>query len=133
MSETRTQAVSDEVSERRLARVRTLGRVLDEAFVIPGTNRRVGLDPILGILPGAGDAVGSLLSLYIIFEAYRSGAPPGLLAKMLGYVAVDTVVGSIPLVGPVFDTFWTANTWNVRLLITYLERRRSGDTEATLR
>ena len=104
-----------------MSRVRTVSHLLDEAFRVPGTNVRVGVDPILGILPVGGDAVASLLSLYIVFEGYRNGASPRLLARMLALVAVDAVVGSVPVVGPLFDSFWKANTWNARLLADHLD------------
>lgn len=104
-----------------LSRVRLVSTLLDDAIRVPGTNRSVGLDPILGILPVVGDAVASLFSLYVILESYRAGAPRRLLAKMVSLAAVDFVVGSIPVVGPVFDALWTANAWNVRLLETHLE------------
>lgn len=98
-----------------------MSRLLDDAVRIPGTDVRVGLDPVLGILPVVGDSVAGLLSAYIIFEGYRADAPATLLAKMVALVAVDTVVGSIPVLGPVFDTFWKANTWNVDMLASHLE------------
>ena len=104
-----------------LARIRTLSHLLDEAVRIPGTDIRFGLDPILGVLPVAGDSVSSLISLYIIAEGYRADAPPDLLAKMIGLAAVDFVIGSVPVIGPVFDATWKNNKWSVGLLEEYLE------------
>ncbi len=97
-------------------RVRGLSQLLDEAFRIPGTNYRIGLDPILGIVPGAGDALAALVSLYPILEAYRFGASKLTLAKMLTLVGIDAVIGSVPFIGPAFDAVWKANTWNLRTL-----------------
>lgn len=97
-----------------LRRVRTVARVLDEAFRVPGTDVRVGLDPILGIIPGVGDGVAALFSLYVVLEAAVAGVPRTTLLQMLAVVAVDAVVGSVPVVGPLFDAVWKANTWNVR-------------------
>lgn len=97
-------------------RVRGLSQLLDEAFRIPGTNYRVGLDPVLGIVPGAGDALAALASLYPILEAYRFGATKLTLAKMLILVGIDMVIGSVPLLGPGFDALWKANKWNLRTL-----------------
>lgn len=114
-----TGATSEE--EAALRRARAVGRLLDEAVRVPGTDFRVGIDPILGILPGAGDAVAAGLSLYPIVEAYRMDAPGGVLAKMVALVAVDAVVGSIPVVGPLFDAVWKANVWNVRALERHLQ------------
>jgi hypothetical protein len=104
-----------------IARIRTVSRLLDEVVRIPGTNIRIGLDPILGVLPVAGDSVAAVLSGYIILEGYRADAPPSLLAKMIALVAVDALIGSIPVLGTLFDVFWKANTWNVDLLVAHLE------------
>jgi len=106
--------------EATLKRVRTVSRLLDDAVRVPGTDFRVGIDPILGILPVAGDGVAMLLSLYPVLEAYRLGMSRTALAKMLSLVAVDAVVGSVPLLGPVFDAFWKANKWNLRTLERHL-------------
>ena len=105
-----------------LSRVRTVSHLLDDAVRVPGTDIRFGLDPILGILPVAGDSVSSLISLYIILEGYRADAPPELLAKMAGLATVDFFVGSVPVIGPVFDAVWKNNKWSVGLLEEYLEQ-----------
>lgn len=105
-----------------LERVHLVSRLLDDAFRIPGTDIRFGLDPVLGILPVAGDAVATMVSLYPVAEAYRLGVPRRTLAWMLGRIAVDAVVGSVPLVGPVFDTVWKANVRNRRTLERYVTR-----------
>ena len=107
--------------EAALERVRTVSRLLDDAVAVPGTDVRVGLDPVLGVLPVAGDAAAMLLSLYPVLEAYRLGMSRGTLAKMLVLVAVDAVIGSVPVLGPVFDAFWKANRWNLRTLERHLE------------
>jgi hypothetical protein len=109
--------------EAALRRVRRMSRLLDEAIRVPGTDVRVGLDPILGIAPVGGDAIAAVVSLYPAVEAYRLGASKGTLAKMLALVAVDAVVGSVPVVGTLFDAFWKANSWNRRTL----ERHVRGD------
>jgi hypothetical protein len=104
-----------------LRRVETVSRLLDDAVRVPGTRFRVGIDPVVGILPGAGDAVIAAISLYPLVEAYRLGVSWGTLVKMLTLVAVDAVVGSIPLIGSVFDAVWKANRWNVALLKREIE------------
>lgn len=125
MAETATAtATADRPDEATLARLRALAHLLDDAFRIPGTSVRFGLDPVVGVLPVAGDGVTTLLSLYVILEGIRLGAPAGLVAKMVAVLAVDAVVGSIPLIGPLFDARWKANAWNVRLLVDHLEARR---------
>lgn len=103
-----------------LKRARAVGQLLDSAFRLPGTDVRVGLDPILGVLPVAGDAVAAALSLYPVVEAHRHDVPKATLAKMLALVGIDAVVGSVPVLGPVFDTVWRANEWNVRTLERHL-------------
>jgi len=118
------ETVGDEATaseQAALKRVRAVSRLLDDAIPIPGTDFRVGLDPILGILPVAGDGVAMLVSLYPIVEAYRLGMSRGALAKMLALVGIDAVVGSVPVLGPVFDAFWKANKWNLRTLEDHLE------------
>ena len=99
-----------------LERVRVVTQLLDAAVRVPGTEFHIGLDPILSILPIAGDAAGAVLSLYPVFEAVRLGASWRTLATMLTLVAVDAVVGSIPVLGTVFDALWRANEWNYSLL-----------------
>lgn|GEM_PF-508182 len=96
-----------------LVRARKVGTALDDAITIPGTSFQIGLDPILGILPGAGDAVAAVGSLYIVLEAARAGVPRAKLMKMLALVAVDLVAGSVPVVGVLFDALWKSNKWNV--------------------
>ena len=83
---------------------------------MPVLGYRIGLDPLLGLVPVAGDAVAALLSLYVVFEGARAGASVPLLFLMTLLVVVDFVVGSLPLVGDLFDAVWKANAWNVRLL-----------------
>lgn len=103
-------------SLKRLKRVRRFARLLDSKFQIPGTRWRFGLDPVIGLVPGAGDAAGAALSLWIIVESGRLGAPSATLLRMLLNVLVDTLAGSIPLVGDVFDAGYKANLRNLALL-----------------
>jgi hypothetical protein len=102
-----------------LERAREASDVLDRAIEIPGLGIRIGIDPILGILPVAGDTVSLVASLYVVIEGIRAGAPAWLVAVMLTLVGIDYVVGSIPLVGTLFDAVWKANSWNVRLVERY--------------
>ena len=96
--------------------------MLDEAIRIPGTNIRIGLDALLGLLPGGGDVAAGVFSGEIILQAARAGAPTPVLGRMLGNVVLDVVVGSIPILGDVFDVAWRANSRNVRLLEAWLDR-----------
>jgi uncharacterized protein DUF4112 len=104
----------------RLKRVRLLSRLLDEQFRIPGTTYRVGLDGLLGLIPGVGDVAGALLSSYILYEAIRLGAPRTLLLRMVANIGIDTVVGAVPVVGDIFDIAWKTNKKNAALLHAYL-------------
>lgn len=109
-----------------LARLRRLSYYLDSAIAIPGTNRRIGLDPLLGLLPVAGDLSAAAVSAYIVAEAAALGAPRETVARMVLNLVVDAVFGSIPLVGDVFDAAWKANRRNVRLF----EARRADPSGA---
>jgi hypothetical protein len=95
---------------------RALARILDSAVGIPGTRFRVGLDAILGLIPGGGDVAAAALSGYIVLTAARRGVPRAVLARMLLNVLVDTAVGSVPVLGDLFDVAYKANMRNVELL-----------------
>ena len=99
-----------------LKRLQRLSRLLDSAFYIPVINYRVGLDALVGLVPGVGDVVMLAPAFYIIFEAYRLGAPTGTLARMVFNVGLETLVGAVPLLGDLFDATWKANLRNLRLL-----------------
>ena len=103
-------------SRDAVRRVRSLARLLDEAVRIPGTNVRVGLDALIGLLPVGGDLAGALLAGSAILIAQRAGAPASVLVRMAGNVAIDALVGSVPLLGDVFDVAFRANSRNARLL-----------------
>lgn len=105
------------VDEGAIERMRLVAQTLDEGIELPGTDTRVGLDPIVGILPGAGDTAAAVVSLYLIAEAARMGVSTSTLLRMLANVGVDAVVGSVPILGVVFDAFWKANTWNLELAL----------------
>ena len=108
-----------------LAKVKILAQLMDSAVEIPGLRIRVGLDALLGLLPGAGDMVSSLVSLYIVQVAHRSGVSRLTLARMTFNILCDWIVGSIPLAGDIFDIFWKANQRNVKLLLEH-ERASAG-------
>lgn len=114
--------------ERRDARdarsVRRLAWLLDDVIRIPGTNLRFGIDPLLGLLPGGGDLAGGVLSGYIILAAARAGAPPSVLVRMGANVVVDAIVGTVPLLGDLFDAGFKANRRNAALLDRYIDAPR---------
>ncbi|QLK27082.1 DUF4112 domain-containing protein [Natrinema zhouii] len=105
------------VDEAAIKRMRVVAHALDEGVPIPGTNFRVGLDPIVGILPGAGDAAAAGVSLYLVVEAARMDVSQSTLLRMLANIGVDTVIGSVPVLGVIFDAFWKANKWNLKLVL----------------
>ncbi len=100
----------------RLQRLRRVARFMDTAVEIPVIGVRVGLDPLLGLLPVAGDVLAAIISGWMLVEARRLGAPWGLIGRMLGNVALDLSVGAVPLVGDLFDVLYRANLRNVALL-----------------
>ncbi|MBI2384118.1 MAG: DUF4112 domain-containing protein [Gammaproteobacteria bacterium] len=103
---------------------RALTRALDSAVAIPGTPFRVGLDALLGLLPGLGDAVGAAMAGYLMLIAGRYGAPPSVLLRMLSNIGIDALIGAIPLAGDIFDIGWKANTRNLALLERHLAEPR---------
>jgi hypothetical protein len=102
---------------RHLRRATTL---LDDGIRLPGTSFRFGLDPILGLVPGIGDAAGAALSAVIVGEAVRQGVSRYTLARMAGNVALDAAIGTVPLLGDLFDAAWKANRRNLILLERHL-------------
>jgi hypothetical protein len=98
---------------RRLGR---LAWLLDNSIALPGTRFRIGLDAILGLVPGLGDLLGVVASAYIVRESARLGAPPSVLTRMAFNVAVEGLVGLVPIFGDVFDAVWKANQRNYALL-----------------
>ncbi len=107
-----------------LSGARTLARLLDSVARVPGTNVRFGLDPIIGLVPGIGDVAGAVLSGYLVFVGARLGATPSVLWRMVLNIAIDTIVGSIPILGDAFDVGWRSNMRNLALLERFLEEPR---------
>jgi hypothetical protein len=103
----------------QLERIRSLATVLDDAVRVPGTNVRFGLDAVLGLVPGAGDAVTGAMAAYAMVLAARLGAPPVIIARMAMNVLIDVATGTIPVLGDIFDVGWKANRKNVQLLERY--------------
>ena len=115
---------------RRLEALRQIARLLDSAFLVPGTGYRIGLDPILGLIPGLGDLASPLFSMAVLWQARDVGVPKVVQLRMIFNVAIDTIVGVIPLAGDLFDFVWKSNDKNLALLDRYAyeeHRASSGD------
>ncbi len=117
------EAADQEKLKNARQRLDRMAWILDDSIALPGTNRRFGLDPLLGLIPGAGDIIGALLSLWLVVEAARLGAPSHLLTRMLGNVLIESIVGIVPLVGDLFDFFWKANSRNRDMLSNYIDHQ----------
>ncbi|MEQ8964949.1 MAG: DUF4112 domain-containing protein [Azospirillaceae bacterium] len=107
---------------RELDRLAAIAHLLDDAFRIPGTGLRFGLDGLVGLVPVGGDLLAAGVSAAIVLWAWRLGAPVPLVARMLGNVVLDGAIGTIPVAGDLFDFGFKANRRNVALLRRYLER-----------
>jgi hypothetical protein len=110
-------------TQQSLARLEALAKLMDGAFTIPGTNIRMGLDGIIGLVPVAGDLVAGLISSYMIWEARQLGASRWVIARMTANTLLDTTIGAIPIAGDAFDVLFRANMKNMALLRRHLERR----------
>jgi len=106
------------------ARLKKLAWLLDNSITIPFLKVRIGLEGLLGLIPGIGDAVGSIISSYIVAEATRLRVPVTVLLHMSFNILLDFFIGLIPLVGDIFDFAWKANLRNVALLERYIDRPR---------
>ena len=111
----------------QLRHLETLAKLMDNQFRIPGTNFRFGLDAIIGLIPGAGDLTTFGISGFMVFIMAQNGASGAVLAKMILNVLIDTLVGSIPILGDAFDFGFKSNTKNIKLMKEhYLEGRHKG-------
>jgi hypothetical protein len=108
--------------EQRLARLDAIAKLLDVAFVVPGTNFRYGIDGLIGLIPVVGDIITTAISLWLVREARALGAPWHITARMLANVAVDGAIGLVPVAGDAFDVMFRANVRNVRMLKRWLDR-----------
>lgn len=110
----------DPASIRR--RVEAMEALLEGLFVIPGTNRRVGLDSLVGLIPVVGDLVTAGMGAWIIWEAKNLGMPKWQLARMAGHVGIDTLIGAIPFAGDLFDFLYKSNSKNLRIIRKHMDR-----------
>lgn len=129
MSTRRTESAA--LHARRVASLQRLERwatLLDTAVVVPGTGIRLGLDAVVGLLPGIGDLISALLSMVMVVEALRVRAPLWVWLRMCLNIGIDFVIGLVPVAGDVGDVFYRANTRNVRLLRRWLQASTRGES-----
>jgi hypothetical protein len=112
--------------EQRLELLRRMSRLLDSAMAVPGTSIRVGLDPILGLVPGLGDLVSPLFTMGIIWQARELGLPRVVQLRMIFNVAIDSLFGIVPVIGDLFDVAWKANDRNMALLDRYAREEHAA-------
>ena len=112
--------------EQRLAGLRRIADLLDNAFEVPGTSYRIGLDPVIGLFPVIGDLVSPLFTIGILLQARQLGVPKVVQARMLVNVTIDTLLGIVPVVGDLFDFAWKANDKNLALLELHAREERAG-------
>ncbi|RUT08567.1 hypothetical protein DSM106972_017350 [Dulcicalothrix desertica PCC 7102] len=105
-----------------LNRIRKFSRLMDTAFGIPGTKFRFGLDPIIGLVPGLGDLISTIISAYIIYLAMQFNLPQDMLGKMIFNVGLESVIGSVPFFGDLFDAFYKSNIRNLEILEQHLNQ-----------
>ena len=110
----------------RQSGVERLAWWLDSAFTVPGTRFRFGLDAVIGLIPGLGDLVGTLMSSYIVAVAAAQGIPPSVLARMAINVGIEAIVGLVPILGDLFDAAWKANQRNIRLMSQFQSSPRDA-------
>ncbi|ALC11930.1 DUF4112 domain-containing protein [Sphingopyxis sp. 113P3] len=107
-------------------RVETLEFLLERSFTIPGINRPVGLDAIVGLVPVVGDVITALMGAYLIWEARNLGMPRWKIWRMVGNLGVDTALGAIPLVGDAFDLVFRSNSRNLKIIKRHLDKHHPG-------
>lgn len=110
---------------KNLKRIRKIAILLDSAIGIPGTKFRIGLDPILGLIPGGGDVITAGISAYMIYLAARFGLRKKEIGKMIGNVAIETFIGSFPLIGDIFDAYFKSNIRNLEILEKHIENNNT--------
>jgi hypothetical protein len=103
-------------------RVEAAEKLLERSFVIPGINQPIGLDAIVGLVPVAGDAIGALMGLYLVWEARNLGMSKWQMARMLGHVGLDAALGAVPFVGDLFDFVYRSNSRNLKIIRRHLDK-----------
>ena len=112
-----------EILEEKLTRLRQLSENLDESFTIPGTNIKFGIDALIGLVPGGGDLIGGLFSLYLLRTAIKMKLPKSAILSIMFNIIIDTTIGIVPVIGDIFDIFWKSNKRNMRIIEKHLVNR----------
>ena len=105
-----------ELNEEKLLRLKLLSERLDNSIKIPGTNQKIGIDAIIGLIPILGDFIGVIFSTYIMYSGIKMGVSSKIVTKMATNIAIEFILGSIPIIGDIFDALWKANKRNVELI-----------------
>ena len=105
-----------ELNEEKLLRLKLLSERLDNSIKIPGTNQKIGIDAIIGLIPILGDFIGVIFSTYIMYSGIKMGVSSKIVKKMATNIAIEFILGSIPIIGDIFDALWKANKRNVELI-----------------
>jgi Domain of unknown function (DUF4112) len=108
---------------KSLRNLKRIARFMDAGWGIPYTRFRFGADSLIGLVPGGGDLATMLVSLYLVVKAHEMGAPKNLLLRMLGNVAIDTGIGSVPILGDIFDAMFMSNVKNMQLLTEFIKQK----------
>jgi Domain of unknown function (DUF4112) len=109
---------------KKLNRLKTIAKFMDAGWGIPFTKVRFGADSLVGLVPGIGDAGAAMVGLYIVLEARKMGVPNHLLLQMLANVAIDTGLGTIPVLGDLFDVMFKSNLKNIDLLHDFIHKNK---------
>lgn len=117
------------MNDRELDRLDRLANLMDQQFLIPGSDIRVGLDSIIGLIPGIGDTASLAVSGYIVHRAWKAGVSPLILSRMIWNIFVDWIIGIIPFFGDLFDVGWKANRRNVDMLKAHHLTRKYAQTD----
>ena len=120
MAATAAPGYASAETEAVLKRLQRFAYWMDDCIPIPGTDIRVGLDPLVGLIPVWGDAASAVVACYVPYEAIRAGAPPSLVFKMLFYIVAEAALGAVPIFGDIADALLKTNEINVEMLADYL-------------
>jgi hypothetical protein len=112
----------DSSKRAAVARLDALAKLFDTAFIVPGTNIRFGVEAVMRLVPGVGDAAATALSCWLLYEAHQLEVPKHVFARMVANVAIEGVVGAVPVLGDLFDVGFRANRRNVKILQEHFER-----------